>query len=381
MPSTNLAAARSAIVALVHAYPRLQDTADFEGIGKLFAKGRFSSTMGRSLGGAELAADRARGIRLHEDGTPRTSILTTNLLIDIDDAAGAARARSYYAMLKQPPGEPLRVVGAGRYYDDFVREDGDWRFEERVSLFDLSGDVGGFLRAAPRRQPSLALRGPSAHELQPLPPPPGAADAIEALIYTYAERIDLAGVPVTLVDTAGVRNVTDEVEREGVQRSLDAIEIADVILLVLDLSQPLTVDDAAMIESTQARARVVVANKMDLPSAWDPASVEAKPRLVARVSATGGGGLADVRDAMLIALGAHGVEADGVAVTNLRHVRLLEEVEQALERALVGARARRSEEFLLADLLAARVGFESITGKRTPEDLLEHIFSSFCIGK
>ena len=160
MPSTSLAAARSAIVALVHAYPRLQDTADFEGIGKLFAKGRFSSTMGRSLGGAELAADRARGIRLHEDGTPRTSILTTNLLIDIDDAAGAARARSYYALLKQPPGEPLRVVGAGRYYDDFVREDGEWRFEERVSLFDLSGDVGGFLRAAPGRQPSLALHGP-----------------------------------------------------------------------------------------------------------------------------------------------------------------------------------------------------------------------------
>ena len=192
MPSTNLAAARRAIVALVHAYPRLQDTADFEGIGKLFAKGRFTSTMGRSLGGAELAADRARGIRLHEDGTPRTSILTTNLLIDIDDAAGAARARSYYAMLQQPPGEPLRVVGAGRYYDDFVREDGEWRFEERVSLFDLSGDVGGFLRAAPRRQPSLALRGPSAAELAPLPPPPDAADAIEALIYTYAERIDLA---------------------------------------------------------------------------------------------------------------------------------------------------------------------------------------------
>ena len=192
MPSASLAAARSAISALVHAYPRLQDSANFEGIGKVFAKGRFSSTMGRSLGGAELAADRARGIRLHEDGTPRTSILTTNLLIDVDDAAGTARARSYYAMLKQPPGEPLHVAGAGRYHDAFVREDGAWRFEERVSIFDLSGDVGGFLRAAPRRQPSLALRGPAAHELQPFPPPPDAADAIEALIYTYAERIDLA---------------------------------------------------------------------------------------------------------------------------------------------------------------------------------------------
>ncbi len=192
MPSASLAADRAAIVALVHAYPRLQDRADFEGIGKLFAKGRFSSTMGRSLGGAELAADRARGIRLHEDGTPRTRILTTNLMIDIDEEAGTARARSYYAMLKQPPGEPLSVVGAGRYHDEFVREDGAWRFEERVSIFDLSGDVGGFLRQAPRRQPSLALRGPSAAELRPLPPPPDAADAIETLIYTYAERIDLA---------------------------------------------------------------------------------------------------------------------------------------------------------------------------------------------
>ena len=192
MSSTSLAADRAAIVALVHAYPRLQDGADFEGIGKLFAKGRFSSTMGGSLGGAELAADRARGIRLHEDGTPRTRILTTNLMIDIDQAAATARARSYNAMLKQPPGEPLSVVGAGRYHDEFVREDGEWRFEERVSRFDLSGDVGGFLRAAPRRQSSLALRGPAAHELPPLPQPPDAADAIKTLIYTYAERIDLA---------------------------------------------------------------------------------------------------------------------------------------------------------------------------------------------
>ena len=140
MPSTSLAAARSAITALVHAYPRLRDRADFEGIGKLFAKGRFSSTMGRSLGGAELAADRARGIRLHEDGTPRTSILTTNLLIDVDDAAGTARARSCYAMLKQPPGEPLRVVGAGRYHD------GVWRFAERRVRTDHLGDLSAHLR-------------------------------------------------------------------------------------------------------------------------------------------------------------------------------------------------------------------------------------------
>lgn len=192
MSSTSLAADRAAIVALVHTYPRLQDGADFEGIGRLFAQGRFSSTMGRSLGGAELAADRARGIRLHEDGTPRTRILTTNLMIDIDAEGGTARARSCYAMLKQPPGEPLSIVGAGRYHDEFVREDGEWRFEERVSRFDLSGDVGGFLRSAPRRQPSLALRGPSAAELPPLPQPPDAVDAIETLIYTYAERIDLA---------------------------------------------------------------------------------------------------------------------------------------------------------------------------------------------
>lgn len=192
MPSESLAAARRAIVALVHAYPRLQDGADFEGIGRLFAKGRFSSTMGRSLGGAELAADRARGIRLHEDGTPRTRILTSNLMVAIDEAAGTARGRSYYAMLKQPPGEALSIVGAGRYHDSFVREDGEWRFEERVSIFDLSGDVGGFLRRAPRRQPSLALRGPSAAELPPLPQPPDAVDAIETLIYSYAERIDLA---------------------------------------------------------------------------------------------------------------------------------------------------------------------------------------------
>jgi 3-phenylpropionate/cinnamic acid dioxygenase small subunit len=179
--------ARNAIASLVHSYPRLQDGADYEGIGRLFP-----STMGRSLGGAELVADRARVIRLHEDGTPRALILTTNLLIAVDELVGTARARSYYAMLKQPPDGPLTVVGAGRYYDTFLCEDGEWRFEERVSIFDLSGNVSGFLRVAPRKEPSLALRGPTAMELPPLPLADDATTAIEMLLYTYAERTDLA---------------------------------------------------------------------------------------------------------------------------------------------------------------------------------------------
>lgn len=195
------------------------------------------------------------------------------------------------------------------------------------------------------------------------------------------EQIDLDGMPVTLVDTAGVREATEPVERAGVLRSRGAIDVADVVVLVLDGSEALTEEDAAIVDSTRDRRRVIVVNKADRPAAWPRASIAGGERAPG-VSATHGEGVADLRATLAAACGSAGVERDDdVSVTNMRHVRLLEAVAEAIDRALTGAREARSEEFLLADLHEARSRLENITGSRTSEDILRHIFASFCIGK
>ena len=131
---------RDAIRDLMMHYARLSDRGDYDAVGELFEHGPFRSTLGAALGGAELAANRKQRILSH-DGKPGTRHLTTNVMIDVDEDAGTARARSYYTLLQATPSMPLRVVGCGRYYDRLERVDGEWRFADRLSLLDTRGDL------------------------------------------------------------------------------------------------------------------------------------------------------------------------------------------------------------------------------------------------
>lgn len=136
------------ITNLLYRYAELMDLGDLEGAAALFTH-------------AELILDReadvrtdADGIleiwrtnvRIHADGTPRTKHVTTNPILEIDEAAGTAACRSYYTVLQQVPGGPLQPVAAGRYHDAFERVDGTWRFRTRdYSMLDLTGDLGDHL--------------------------------------------------------------------------------------------------------------------------------------------------------------------------------------------------------------------------------------------
>jgi tRNA modification GTPase len=193
------------------------------------------------------------------------------------------------------------------------------------------------------------------------------------------ETIDLDGIPVTLVDTAGTREApSDAIEAEGIARAAAAREVASVIVLVLDGSMPLTGDDLLLLRETADRPRVVVVNKSDLPPAWDQCTIRSN---AITISASTGGGLDGFRDALLAVSGEGDSRRDVPAVTNLRHADLLARGRAALQRAREAAVARAPEEFVLADLNEARAALEEITGTRTPDDLLAHIFSTFCIGK
>jgi tRNA modification GTPase len=193
------------------------------------------------------------------------------------------------------------------------------------------------------------------------------------------ETIDVHGIAVTLVDTAGVRDsTTDAVEAEGMARAVAARSVAAVVLVVLDGSVALSEDDRALLRETAKVPSVVVANKADLDQVWEDNDV-APP--VFRVSALTGQGLEQLRLAIVSAMRDPGTERDVPAVTNLRHVELLKRAREALGRAASAAGTGVPEEFVLADINEARGLLEEITGARTADDVLARIFSSFCIGK
>jgi tRNA modification GTPase len=193
------------------------------------------------------------------------------------------------------------------------------------------------------------------------------------------EVVDIAGVPVTIVDTAGARLAAgDAIEAEGIARAHAARQIASVVVLLLDGSKPLTSDDNALLQETSRVRRVIAVNKSDLPDAWPLATI---PALALKISVLTGAGLEELREALLKAIAGAEDLRDVPAVTNIRHIELLTRAREALRRAQAAATASAPEEFVLADLTEARTLLEEVTGTRTADDLLGHIFSSFCIGK
>jgi tRNA modification GTPase len=188
------------------------------------------------------------------------------------------------------------------------------------------------------------------------------------------EPIDIHGIAVTLVDTAGARQTENVIEREGVARGAQARGVADLIIVVVDRSEPLTDDDVRLLDETSSRPRVIVTSKCDLPAAAALSGID--------VSAVTGEGLQLLRCAIARELSGEEPGRESPALTNLRHITLLEEVRDSLQRAVDALEAGEvPEEFLLTDLHAARARFDEVVGARTPDDVLTHIFATFCIGK
>ena len=188
------------------------------------------------------------------------------------------------------------------------------------------------------------------------------------------EPVDIDGIAVTLVDTAGARNAQDAVEREGVARGRQARAVADLIVVIVDRSEPLTADDESLLEETREQRRLIAANKSDLPAAHDVAGA-------IQVSAATGDGLHLLRCAIARELAEGENLRETPPLTNLRHISLLADAHEALVRVLDGLQHELPEEFLLSDLQAARARFDEVVGVRTSSDVLTHIFEKFCIGK
>ncbi len=194
-----------------------------------------------------------------------------------------------------------------------------------------------------------------------------------------SETASIGGIPVKLCDTAGIRETAERVESLGIERSYQAMADADLTLVVIDLAQPFTAEDESLMARAGPRA-LVVGNKSDLARAagnWPQSQPAPIP-----VSALTGEGIAGLRDAILEAVAPKGVwELETGFVTSLRHEQLLRESVAYLEKACEAVRSLTPHEMLLLDLYGALRPLDAITGATTADDILNRIFSTFCIGK
>ena len=186
-----------------------------------------------------------------------------------------------------------------------------------------------------------------------------------------SETVDVGGIPIRFVDTAGIRKSEDRVESLGIERSYQAIADADVTLVIVDASLGMTAEDQALVE--RAGRSVVVANKVDLPHAEIAGAMT--------VSALTGAGIAELRAAILAAVTPEGAVQESGFITSIRHEQLLRESVEALDAARAAVLLGIPHEMLLLDLYAALRPLDAITGATTADDILNRIFSTFCIGK
>jgi tRNA modification GTPase len=198
------------------------------------------------------------------------------------------------------------------------------------------------------------------------------------------EVVNLRGYPFRLVDTAGICASADPVEHEGIERARTSLENADLVLLVLDGSEPLTAEDEEAIAAVQGKHVQVVLSKADLPLllASDELQTRFREWPMVAVSCKERQGLEHLTEAMIEAV-LHGQRRprEGPMLTKLRHSEALQHARQNLQRARDGMEHRLSGEFIALDLREALEWLGEIVGLNYTEDLLDKIFSEFCIGK
>jgi tRNA modification GTPase len=194
------------------------------------------------------------------------------------------------------------------------------------------------------------------------------------------ERVDVEGLAITLVDTAGLADAADAIEAEGIRRARQALDVASLTVAVVDGSRPIDAGDRELLLAGDGRA-VPVISKIDLPRAWPRSDLRDAVVPPVEVSAVTGEGLADLRRAILAGLTSQDQWRDPPAISNVRHLHLAEAARASVETVAEALAAGATEELVLAELGAARRALEEITGQRSAEDLLRRVFGRFCVGK
>jgi tRNA modification GTPase len=191
-----------------------------------------------------------------------------------------------------------------------------------------------------------------------------------------SEMAEFSGIPVRIVDTAGIRETSERIEQLGIERSFQAMSDADLTLVVIDGAGGRPDDDAELIAKAREQGRyLIAANKCDLPD------FSAGEEAIA-VSALTGAGIDVLREAIFETLAPRGeLEIQGGFITSVRHENLLREALTMLEKARGAVQNGMPHELLMLDLYCALQPLDAITGATTADDILNKIFTAFCIGK
>jgi tRNA modification GTPase len=200
-----------------------------------------------------------------------------------------------------------------------------------------------------------------------------------------SETVAIGGIPVKLIDTAGIRRALDEAESIGVRKSHEALADADLVLVVVDASQPRAPEDAELLKQVAGRPAIVVENKCDLIPTHVGADALVRPAArssAIRTSAITAAGVPELRQEILRHVGGEaGAQAEAGFLTSLRHQNLVHESLAGLTAATSAVGNRIPHEMLLLDLYNALRPLDEIAGATTTDDILNLIFSTFCIGK
>jgi tRNA modification GTPase len=191
------------------------------------------------------------------------------------------------------------------------------------------------------------------------------------------EHISLGGIPIELVDTAGIRTAGNEAEAMGIQKTREAVAAAEFVLLVLDASEPLGKEDEDLLAIVAERDGLIAWNKCDLIKNQ---SGNTPPAGAVPTSALTGEGIDALRELVLQRI-RHGASSENGLITNLRQQQAITSAIAALDASLAALSRQTPHEMLMLDIYAALRALDSLTGATTSDDVLNLIFSSFCIGK
>ncbi|MGX7031250.1 tRNA uridine-5-carboxymethylaminomethyl(34) synthesis GTPase MnmE [Vagococcus zengguangii] len=198
------------------------------------------------------------------------------------------------------------------------------------------------------------------------------------------EFVNVRGVPLKLIDTAGIRETDDIVEKIGVERSRKALQEADFILLLLDQSKPLSQADIDLIKATDGLTRLIILNKMDLDSQLDREALfeHVAADDVLEISVLGSQGVDELEDKIAdLFFDGNVQEKDATYVSNIRHIGLLEQVELALDEVVNGIEMEMPVDLVQIDMTRAWDMLGEIVGDSVQDELITQLFSQFCLGK
>ncbi len=199
------------------------------------------------------------------------------------------------------------------------------------------------------------------------------------------DTINIGGIPVHLTDTAGIREPQNLIEKEGINLVWENLAQADVVIVMLDVSNPLTDEDKIIIDKNKTGNIIAAINKIDLPPAWETKIIEqifGQEVRIYKISAKSGAGLEELKNIIIDLSGSGGnIDTGGVMIMNMRHKLAMEKAYKNIQSAKESIEHGMSAEFAAFDLREALDHLDEITGKKINDEILDKIFSSFCIGK